>query len=57
MKGYKNVGLPKQPSLIIRDKRQLKACNNKNKKSQLLAFQKETICRKGLYNDKNSTYD
>ncbi len=55
MKGYKSVGLPKQPSLIIRDKRKTKTWNNK--KSQLPTVRKEMVSRKGLRNDKNGTYD
>lgn len=55
MKGYKSVGLPKQPSLIIRDKREIKAWNNK--KAQPHTDRKKTVSRKGLRNDKNSTYD
>lgn len=50
MKGYKNVGLPKQPSLIIRDKRKIKAWDKNTPIGK-------PISRKGLRNDKNGTYD
>ena len=54
MKGYKNVGLPKRPSLMIRDKTRK---TWENKKSQFPIVKKDIISWKGLRNDKNGTYD
>lgn len=59
MKGYKNVGLPLQPSLMIREKRRRRPWENKAEavNVSLHKSQKGLAGQKGKDNGKNGTYD
>lgn len=59
MKDYKNVGLSKQPSLIIREKQRRKPWENKAETVNLSLYksQKGLARQKENDNGKNGTYD